>query len=81
MSNTQDAQWRCVLQERVAMIITLAHKIGGKDKWSADCALYFPEAVNDVHTTQNCQITCLELQSSEFVIKRKFVVKSLSGKH
>jgi len=40
MEHTQENFWKMVQQERVGMIVTLVHKIGGHD---GDCAPYFPE--------------------------------------
>ena len=34
--------WKIVLQEKVTLIITVAHKIG--NEWGGDCCQYFPVA-------------------------------------
>ena len=49
MDNTTENFWRMCLQERVGLIVTLVHSIGGSQ---GDCAEYFPRKV-PIETTHD----------------------------
>ena len=67
------------MQERVSMIITLAHKIGGSEPWYADCYQYFPQSESEEFKISSCTIKCVELKETQFLNSRKLKVIGNDG--
>ena len=82
-SNTTKNFWRMILQERVGMVVTLCHAIGGAD---GDCVEYFPTVINEPVKYGSIEVTLLsKAQRGSFIDLRTFSVadsaKSETLKH
>ena len=58
MQHTQEQFWRLVLQERVGLIVTLCHQIGGQD---GDCVQYFPGKAKEEKIFAGFRVECEEV--------------------
>ena len=72
--NTINSFWRLVLQERVLMIVTLAHQIPG------DCAKYLPFEENEKLTDGSIEVICSQVTKNEkYLTVRELQVKDSNG--
>ena len=75
MENTTENFWRMCLQERVGLIVTLVHSIGGSQ---GDCAEYFPRKVpiETTHDYGDISVTLLKEEKVDFTTRRELKVKN-----